>query len=211
MLCKQHLSKQEDKAQTWPRNPSTDPGHTDWLWSLILSLFFAVPQQHPKLHSMGFILPLQAEHTLGKAKSRTCSQARDFRIWSMICSLSWMKLGNTPKEELPILLGKSTPALHYSSQQQHCCSQTHACSTVCLCPNAVRSWTCSADWNPFIIKAYPTISVLVPLQSKSNGVHSDTGCTELLSWCVPQQHLTQVGIAESWTKTRETPGLQGVL
>lgn len=29
MLCKQHLSKQEDKAQTWPCNTSADPGHTD--------------------------------------------------------------------------------------------------------------------------------------------------------------------------------------
>lgn len=153
MLCKQHLSKQEDKAQTWPRNPSTDPGHTDCdseAWYCRSSL--QCPSSTPSCRAWG-LFSLCRQSTLGKAKSRTCSQARDFRIWSMICSLSWMKLGNTPKEELPILLGKSTPALHYSSQQQHCCSQTRACSTVCLCPNAVRSWTCSANWNPFIIKA----------------------------------------------------------
>lgn len=172
---------------------------------------------------MGFILPLQAEHTLGKPRAGLVPKQEIFvfEAQQTCCFLDEVRKHIPGRVTHPSGKEHPWPALQLTAaagEQWHCCSQTRACSTVWLPPKAGRSWTHLGSpsmkwkkWNHIIFnKGISHYFCLCSIREQKQRC-ANTGCTELLSWCVPQQHLTQVGVAGSWTKTRETPGLQGFL
>lgn len=192
MLCKQHLSKQEDEAQHLPRNPSPNPGHTDcdskaWHCHASLQCPSSTPSyiNHPQC---GVYSSSAGRAHLEKAKSRSCSQGRDFYIWSTTNLLPFLdELRKHMHGRVTHLNGKEHPCpgsqlTAVTGTQQHCCSQTHACSSVWLCPKAVRSWTHSGNRNHFVFNKGISL-FLFWFHYRGNGVHSNMGCTELLS-CV---------------------------
>lgn len=195
------------RPSTRPCNPSTDPGHRLWL-----SLFSAVPQQQPKLNKppqCGAYSSSAGRAHLGKAKS--CSQAREFCIWNTTNLLSFLdEVRKHIQEELPIFLGKSMQP--WVRAHSDTAAHKHVLAAQCGCAQRQSAAehaqaTAITVFNKGISHHFCSGSIAEQKQR----VHSNMGCTELLSWCVPQQHPTQVAIAGSWTATRETPGLQGLL